>query len=298
MHPFPADFLDREDTVDFRSAISVQATMRSLSHLQEQRIVTLLAHDTLSIGLRIAAVTSVINRLERDPADFSWQDILVAHLPISTSGSVALAGQLVCSDVNTDILVELQDVQSRLHTANALTLSFCRFPAEQRYKGGVHIEVLVGTWRDLCEATVAVISGLQSSPSFDRQSFSSKHATTARDLLSSCANGGSPCVMEDGSLEIPGIAERRRHQRWLVEWPISILLGPTTEEALLVNISAGGFCIITTEPLRIGEVLRFLTHSGRELGGQVAWSKARYHGIKFSQPLDSADPLLRLAKLG
>jgi hypothetical protein len=229
------------------------------------------------------------------PADSNWQDILVAHLPISTGGSVALVGQLVCSDVPTDILVDLQDVQSRLHTANALTLSFCRFPAEQRYKGGVHIEVLVGAWRDLCEATVAVIGALPSLSSNGGQLLSTKHINNTRNLLSSCANGGSPCVTEDGSLEIPGIAERRRDPRWLVEWPIALLLGPTNEPALLINISAGGCCIITTEQLRNGEILRFLTDSGRELCGKVAWSQARYHGIKFSQSLDIADPLLRLA---
>jgi hypothetical protein len=58
MNYLPADFLDQQDTVDFRSAISFQATTRTLSQSQQQRIVALLAHDTLSIGRRIAAVAS------------------------------------------------------------------------------------------------------------------------------------------------------------------------------------------------------------------------------------------------
>ena len=290
------DFFDEQETVDFRSMTTEKSRVAILTSQQESRILALLTHDVLSTGSRVASVTSVINRLERDATEYCWEDILLVHLPINNSSAAALARQLICSDIPTDVLVQVQDLSIRLTAANALTLSFCRFPADQRHKGGVHIEVLIGAWRDLSEAAFSLIGLLKSSKYMDQQYVSTSSLVDTQNMLSSCANGGSPCVMDDFSLEIPGIAERRHHPRWLVDWPITILLGPSEKQATLVNISAGGCCVCTTETLRIGERLSLLTESGRGLSGKVVWTKARYYGLQFSHPLETTDPLLGSAK--
>ncbi len=286
------EMLDEQASWDFTRSLRIDEPDRSLTARQEQRMLALMLNDMLSLGLRISAITSIVNRIEEDPTAANWQDMVLVHLPMGPFRSEALINSLMESQLATDILVDTQELHSRLATASSMTLAYCRYPAELRHKGGVHIEVLVGAWRDLCECLISLLTNFQSAVADENRVKFAKQFPSTVALLSSATNGGSPCVMADLTLEIPGLAERRRHQRWVVELPVKLILGASEAEALLVNISLGGCCILTTESFNNLEMISFETESGRRLKGQIQWSDNRTHGLRFAEPLQTSDPLI------
>ena len=292
-----SECLDDQESWNFTRRLKSDTTEGSLTTRQEQRMLALVLSDVLALGLRISAITSIVNRLEEDSAAASWQDMILAHLPAGPFRSAVMINRLVDSQLQTDLLIETQEFHTRLATANAMTLAFCKYPADLRHKGGVHIEVLVGAWRDLCECVILLLTALQSVTTGENRALSAKHLPSTVALLSSCANGGAPCVMADLTVEIPGLAERRRHPRWIVELPITLLLGDSEAEALLVNISLSGCCILTKEVFNDFEMISFETQSGRLLRGQIVWSKDQTYGIRLAEPLLANDPLIADALL-
>lgn len=267
----------------------------STTVLRERRLATLLLSELQSLALLLCAATSVVNRLEENISGVS-QDALVAYLPPEPCTSIELAGRLVETNLDTHILSDLQEFHARLATARSMTLRFDKYPAELRHKGGVHIEALAGIWRDLCEQMTELMRALQSVTPNDQSSSYSLHWTRTLRLLSVCANGGSPCVMPDGSVEVPGLVERRRQKRWMVDWPVMLALGPMDVEATIVNISVGGFCLRTSETLRCSEWIYVELQVDRRLSGQVAWSKGQTYGIQFATPLAAEDPIIIAAQ--
>ena len=276
------------------SAASPSRSALTTTALRERRLVTLLLSELQSLALPIGAATSVVNRLEENISGIS-QDALVAYLPPEPCTSTELAGSLVETNFDTHILSDLQDFHARLATARSMTLRFDKYPAELRHKGGVHIEVLAGIWRDLCEQMTELICALQSVTPNDKSSHSLQRAGTLK-LLSACANGGTPCVMSDGSIEVPGLAERRRQQRWMVDWPVTLALGTMDVEATIVNISLGGFCLRTSETLQCSEGICVELQVDRRLSGQVVWSKGQTYGIQLATPLTAEDPIIIAAQ--
>ena len=258
----------------------------------DRRILALVARTVVSMGIRVAAVTSIINGLNDSPVGNDWNAMLLAHLPILPDQNLQLIERLIASDLELEVLIAVQELRTRLALANSLSLSFAKFPADIRHKGGVHIEVLAGLWTDLCETIIRAVEGMHAA-----QGAREMTAITAREagfvaLLKACADGGSPCVMTDGSIEIPGMAERRDHVRWVVELPATLLLGPVNADAILLNISRGGCCLTTDEPLNDGEIIAFQFESGRKLSGKIMWTQEDRYGVKFSVPLEWADALL------
>ena len=103
-------------------------------------------------------------------------------------------------------------------------------------------------------------------------------------------------MLLDGSVEIPGWAERRRHSRWSVDWPAVLHLGPSDVHAQLVNISLSGLYLTTVEQLRQFETVSVNIGSGRCLTAQVIWCQGQTYGMKFSTVLLATDPVIIAAK--
>ena len=70
--------------------------------------------------------------------------------------------------------------------------------------------------------------------------------------------------------------ERRKYNRIIVTWPISIVLDEEIIEGETINITVDGVLIRCEEPLQLNEVLRISinppNHQGIEVNGKVVWS--------------------------
>ncbi len=293
---FELDPFDYSDSVDFQPSPRVERSSVQLAANHEHRLLLLLLNEVQNLAPLMIAASSVANRLLQGSSGGLSEQSLLAFLPPDPKPSRALANQLVQSGVSTELLAHVQEFHARLGTARAMTISFCQFPAEVRHKGGVHVEVLSGVWGALCKHTSILIDALLAVVEPNAHSSSMTHLARAVALLSTCAKGGSPCVQDDGSVEIPGWAERREHTRWLVDWPAILHLGPSDASAQLVNISLTGLCLTTREPLRTLETISVDIGPGRCLAAQVMWSIGETYGMRFSEPLDPMDPIAVEAK--
>ena len=116
--------------------------------------------------------------------------------------------------------------------------------------------------------------------------------------LKACMNGGAPCLMNDGSVEVPGLAERRRETRWTVNWRAVLLLGPDESEAIVRDISRSGIGLKTGIALSRGESITFCLSSTRVLRGAVMWVDRDLYGIRLNIPLEADDDIILAAQAG
>ncbi len=286
------EFISTEAAMNFAPEGRPTLPSGFLTARHEERVLGLLLDAIDTQGLLISATASIANRLDEPSSQDFMQASLLAYLPGEPGLSGELSRQLIGSALALDCLEKTQEFHSRLATARCMTLAFCRDPSPGRARGGVHIEVLSGVWRDLAEHTIVVIRALQSA-TYDLRPWSSFRSV---GLLSACANGKSPCVMDDGTIEIRGWVERRRHARWTVAWSVKLLTGPQATIAQIVNISLSGFALVTTEPLQVSEHICVALPNGERLSGTIQWVRVDHYGIKFVTPMRFTDPIAAAAR--
>lgn len=292
------DWMAGDDMLDYSKATQRQLLVPILDHRQEQRLIALALNQIIIFGLRSCAVTSIVNAMEgAGDSTGNFREALVAHLPTDAPDTALLTQQFINSDVPMNIVVAIQRLHSQSMVACSLTESFCKYPADVRERGGVHIEVLTGTWRDICALAHNVIDLLRSLAIGDNRNWSAQRLPSTLALLSECANGRSPCIDAGGCVEIPGLAERRRHARWAVYWSARLLCGVSDVDVWITDISLGGCCLKSTETLREGECIALELPAGRRLTGTVVWGKLNAYGIKLSMALVEDDELIVDAKI-
>ena len=222
----------------------------------EVRILKLLLAEVTILGRHISSVTSIVNAMEADGATRHLHDALLTYRPADPIVSTALAAKLLDTNVAIDVLEQLQEFHARLTLALTMTVAFCRNPRDMRHKGGVHIEVLAGAWRDLSRHAASLLEALRVAAGEGETPDALRDRSDIAIILSKCANGGSPCVKLDGSIEVPGMAERRKETRWPVDWGATVLLGPSDVEATVLNISHSGICLRLDEgEVTIGQTI-------------------------------------------
>jgi PilZ domain len=102
--------------------------------------------------------------------------------------------------------------------------------------------------------------------------------------------GREPSRDDDPGAMGSGAFSRRRHARCDVDLPATLRIGAALAAIEILNLSAGGVCAVTPEPLPVGErgLLRITSpDTGRvyECGARVSWStdEGREHmaGMRF-----------------
>lgn len=72
-------------------------------------------------------------------------------------------------------------------------------------------------------------------------------------------------------------ADRRKHYRMDVKWPVTIIMNSGTVEGEATNISAQGVSISCDEPLLLNEIYTFHIrppdYDAIEVSGKVVWSE-------------------------
>ena len=263
----------------------------------EVRTVKLLLAEVTVLGRHISAVTSIVNAMEADGVTRHLHDALLTYRPADPIVSTALAAKLLDTNVAIDVLERLQEFHARLTLALGMTVAFCRNPRDIRHKGGVHIEVLAGAWRDLSSHTSSLLGSLRVCAGQCETPDASRDRSDIAVILSTCAKGGSPCLTRDGSIEVPGMAERRKETRWPVDWCAMVLLGPSDVEATVLNISLSGICLRLDEgEVTIGQTICMALAGGRRLVGTVVWCRRELYGFRLSVPLLDGDPIVLAAQ--
>lgn len=290
---FELDFLLSQDKLTFAAERPATGARAELSPAECQRLVFLVRNELQSQGYLIAAVGSLANMLAAGiEADAG---VLLAYLPPEAHSTIALLDKLIGADLPPAVLGDLQEVVSRLESARTMTKAFCREHTTEAVRGGVHVDVLAGAWRDLGECAATLLGMLSGHTSGSAQT---EHASRVIALLTEVANGHSPCVRPDGSVEIPGWAERRREQRWVVDWPVRVSAPGGFAPARILNLSRNGLCLSTEVLLRHLETVSIEASPGRRLPGQVMWSKGNRHGVRLFMSLAASDPLIVAARTG
>ncbi len=275
----------------------------------ERRVLALTLRQVSDLALLISASTSIVNRLEHDVTGEAPEAVLMAHLPGALNPDAELTHALIRSNLPIEVVAETQGFYTRLAAVRAMTASYCRFPAELAMKGGVHIETLACGWRELARQTQSLIGVLANlAVAFGAEAhepaIAARYGRTLY-LLGACAEGASPCVMADGTVEIPDILERRRHQRFSVDWLGSAYIGNRVADVRVVDISAGGLCMVVTGPHGGSAAAADLPDKGRvmveivghgRLNGIVAWQAATSYGVMFDQSLEPGHALLVAAR--
>lgn len=257
------------------------------------RLLNAIACEIAGLAGLISAATSVVNTMSALPPEIARAETLVPTLPPEPIVFPALVERLAISDIPTDLFNAIHHFYTRLAHAVRLARAFASYPADLPFRGGVHIEVLTGAWRDLAENAIELIEQLTESGALnDPQSYPSAIGVDA--ALARAADGGWPCVMEDGSVEVPGLSERRRHQRYPVSWPARLRHNGDIVTVIIDDVSAGGFAMSGPDSLALSApvVLEFM---GRMLSAHVAWSTGTRFGIRLALPLRPGDPILQAA---
>lgn len=293
--PIELDFLLSQDKLTFpveRLAISARA---ELTPAESQRLLFLVRNELQSQAYLVSAVGSLVNRLAAGTDKDA--EVLLAYLPPEAHSTIALLDKLIGSSLPAAVLGDLQEVVSRLESARTMTRAFCREPRRQSVRGGVHVEVLAGAWRDLSECLGALLRTLSSQAVADSTT-RAEQLTSVISMLAEVANGHWPCVRADACVEIPGWAERRREPRWAVDWQARVSAPGGLAPARILNVSQGGLCLATDVPLRHLETVSVEAGRGRRLPGQVMWSKGTRHGVRLFMSLAGSDPLIVAARAG
>jgi hypothetical protein len=293
--PVELDFLLSQEKLSFGG--EPRAGARSeLTPAESQRLLMLVRNELQSQAYLVSAVGSLVNRIAAGIDEDA--EILLAYLPPEAHSTIALLDKLVGSDLPAAHLGDLQEVVSRLESARTMTKAFCHEHRQGAVRGGVHVDVLAGAWQELAECAAALLRNLVEHTGGPGDASRSTSVSRLIAMLISVANGHSPCVQADCSVEIPGWAERRRESRWVVDWRVSISAADGLGTAHILNISQSGLCLATDLPLRQLENISIEAGRGRRLPGQVMWSKGNQHGVRLFTNLAASDPLIVAARSG
>ncbi|KAB2851498.1 MAG: PilZ domain-containing protein [Hyphomicrobiaceae bacterium] len=293
--PIELDFLLSQEKLAF-GAEPVAQPRSGLSPAESQRLLVLVRNELQSQAFLVSAVGSLVNRIAAGIDQDA--DVLLAYLPPEAHSTIALLDKLIGCNLPAAVLGDLQEVVSRLESARTMTKAFCGERRQASIRGGVHVEVLAGAWQDLAECAAALLRTLAEHTASPGDASGSTQMTRVVSMLIDVANGRSPCVKADCSVEIPGWAERRREPRWFVDWAAEISASGGFAPVRILNISQSGICLSTELPLRHLETVSIEAGRGRRMPGQVMWSKGSRHGIRLFMSLADTDPLIAAAKTG
>ena len=262
----------------------------------DERLLQAVASEIASLAGPIAAAASVVNALAGMEPSCIREDALPPNIPMEPVVYPAVLNRLARADLPPELFAEIQHFHVRLGHARKAALAYCAGKEAPPLKGGVHLDVLAAAWRDLSAAAIKLLDFLAPATAAPGPSPWAVGAhPRCQELLASAAGGGWPCVMSDGSVEMPGIAERRRHARYPVSWSAGMLRGGEMLAIRIEDVSVGGVGVSSSAPVAINEQV-IVELMGRMLSGNVSWRAARRFGIKLAVPLRVDDPIVVSAR--
>lgn len=262
---------------------------------QAERLVHAVAGEISGMAGLVAAAASVVNALANAGASRTREASLLPHMPPEPVLYPKIVERLALAELPPGVFDTIQRFYSRLRHVRGITLAFASCDADLVFKGGVHIEVLAGAWCGLCEDTIDVMELLGDTSKTCHAASPSVDVAGCGKKLARAASGGWPCVKPDGSIEVPGLAERRSQMRHPVSWPARMLLHGSMAAVRIENVSEGGFGMSCDTRPAVGEQI-VVELMDRLLTGLITWSAGRRCGIKLTVPLPPGDAIISAAR--
>lgn len=248
------------------------------------------ASEVATLAGSIATVASLFNAAEISPAA-DHQHVL-AIMPPEPVVYPAVVPEL--ASLQPELIGQIQHFHVRLAFARRATAAKLQAdPATTGSSYGIPTEVLADIWRELCQAAIDILdNAVARGVELDQQA---TRLPRLCNILARAAAGETPCIMADGTLEIPGIAERRQQPRYAVSWQGWLQAGGDWRPITLFDISRGGIGAEGDIGVEVDQRVSLVV-GDHNLQGKIAWASAARFAVQLDAPLAHDDKLLAAAR--
>ncbi len=266
------------------------ATSQQIASAQA-RLLSALLGEVEAMSVFVAVSASIANALQSRCITGVDIRALDAYLPPDPLIYNAAALDLIDSDQDGNIVAAAQLLYARIALARRQSLAAIRDNGSGL--SDAQRDTMADAWQRACGAALALGTALRASLAHCPSEANRVRPHRVVDLLRWAQRGEHPCVQQDGSIVIPGWAERRRVCRQSIAIPARLERTGQPVEVRVRDISLGGLGMTGISGAVRGEPAAIVFPCGRRLTGTVAWTAADRAGLKLDEPLSVNDPLLR-----
>ena len=262
----------------------------------DQQLLLALLSEIEVTSVFVAVSASLANAQSDDGlAEKLSRESLISYLPPESAVFAASALDVMRLDADASILMTMQMFHARLALAKRMSLAFAAecVPAGVSRIGAK--DTLADAWQRTCSAAFTAAQAIRQALSEVGDGSIRPRTMRVGDLLRAAQRGECPCVESDGSVVIPGWAERRRSRRQRIEIECMVVHEDTASPARLHDLSCGGLGLTGPLVAPRGSPVTVELSCGRKLPGVVAWTSGDRWGVRLDAPLSPDDPLLRTA---
>lgn len=248
--------------------------------------------ETHAAALLTATIASAVNAFRRDHSERT-EGALKPYIPREPVLISVLRNGMLETNLDEDTVAVISDFFDDLAPAR---IALDQYFADANHIGvdrasALHQLPLSNVWRRACENALVAVRQLHGHLGQLPAQYSS-NSKVLIELLQNVAQGGSPCIDDEGNLQLPELPQRRKSARRTLCQPCTITHDGITSEAFVRDVSPGGFGLERVPPLQPKSLVFIELPSGRRFTGVVAWRNEHAAGIRFSRTLLPNDPLL------
>jgi hypothetical protein len=272
----------------------VKAEEAAVAAATERRIVTAVLSEIEAISIFVSVSSSIANAAQQPMGVTVHREALISYLPPDSALATNAVPSLLGCTTDGEAIAMLQIFQMRLALAKRMSVAFVAESSAANGARTVLADTLADAWQRTCSSALNAINALRRMLPEGPRDRALAGVGRVTDLLKAAQRGEHPCVEVDGTVVVPGWAERRRAKRARMALSCAVRVGDRILSASIHDISMGGMGLTGITDVERGSIMDVELPSGRRLSGTVAWTslgEAKV-GVKFASPLSSDDPIL------
>lgn len=203
---------------------------------------------------------------------------------------------MINGDMLPELLAPYQAFADRVGLARRMALAYVHEAKVPFSDQTVDLTTLQDALANACCAALVLLAELGSARREHGTDGDELRAHTSQrqliQLLIAASHGAHPCVEADGCVVIPGWAERRRHQRQTVDFPVEVHAFERVWTARAFDVARGGLGLDGAGELQPGDAIALKVPDGRLFRANTAWVSGSKAGVCLLQPLAAGDPLI------
>ena len=224
-------------------------------------------------------------------SSYAFQTYVTPEMPVFTTTWPGM----INGDTLPELLAPYQAFADRVGLARRMALAYAHEAKVHLSDQTVDLATLQDACTNACTAALTLLAELSAArrPQGTDADELDAHTTQRQliQLLIAASHGDHPCVETDGCVVIPGWAERRRHQRQGVDFPVEIHAIGRVWMARAFDVARGGLGLDGVGDLKNGDAIAMKIPDGRLLRANIAWAGGTKAGASLLEPL-AADDLL------
>lgn len=207
----------------------------------------------------------------------------------------ASMNRLIDGEPMSELALPFQTFYARVGLMRRMTQAYAGEAASPSDRT-VDLATLQDACANACRAAIALLAALSATRGDQAADHNPSEPCTPQsqliELLAAAAHCQHPCVEADGCIVIPGWAERRRHTRHCVDFPVEIHAFGQIWVARAFDAASGGLGLEGAGSLKFGDAISVKIPDGRHMQTKVAWVSGTKAGIKFLRALAPGDPMI------